>query len=279
MRLPGEKQIVIDSKVPSSPTRRRARGRNGRRAPRPVARSCTPRARAHPAARPEGVLATAAGDARVRRHVPSGRVVPARHARAGRIAHRACCLEQRHPRVTHEPHRPSCARSPLRLAAGNDRRERQRGKATDESCTRPSRPWGRTWPARKVARRLGQGLQRDGRPLERQVLVQARRFERHGITGIEQPSYSRSSASRGRLLRPSSPTRPRRHQRSLQAPTQPREGTRYDVKVISSLAERGQPSEWRCTCERRSRRDHHRRRSCRAVQRPSTPRGRISSRS
>ena len=84
-----------------SPGARGGRGRGG--AAGGSGRSRPAGARAHPEARPEGVLAAAAGDAGIRRHVPPRRVVVGGGARRRPVTARAGALEQRHPGVADEP--------------------------------------------------------------------------------------------------------------------------------------------------------------------------------
>ena len=99
---------------------------------------------------------------------------------------------------------------------------------------------GRTWPGSE-SRSTARSRPTTRRSAPWSVRCSSRRGDSSGTgsPASSSRSYSRSSASRGRLLRPSSSTRPRRHsKRSLQAPTQPREGTRYDVRAFSSAAPR-----------------------------------------
>ena len=103
-------------------SRRGPRRRHRRRAPREARGPCSSRARAHPSARPEGVLAAAARDAGVRGHVPPGRDVPQGRARAGLVADRARGLQQRHPGVAR---RTSSACSVPSTTAGSRRRSRR----------------------------------------------------------------------------------------------------------------------------------------------------------
>ena len=104
--------------------------------------------------------------------------------------------------------------------------------------------------------------------LERQVLSRLAGSRSTGSRASSCPSCSRSSARPGRWPRRSWSTRPRfRSRSSLRATTPPERdaptGTSGDVRAFSRLGPRcgATLSRWRCTCERRSRRDHHRWRS------------------
>ena len=144
VKLPGGKSIVIDSKVSLVGYLRAHEEARPRRARRGGSGGSRPAgARAHPEARPEGVLAAAAGDAGVRRHVPPRRVVVAAalsvdpslyevalsktSSRRRRRTSSACCV----PCTTAGSRR----RSP---------RERARSASSAASCTSGSRRWART---------------------------------------------------------------------------------------------------------------------------------------
>ncbi len=189
VHLPGGKHVVIDSKVPA------------RRLPRRV-----PRRRDDDERR-----AFLADHARhVREHVQKlsqkayWRQLPetpelvvmflpdetlhARGARARLVALRAGLGEQRHPRVADEPHRP-LAGDALRLAAGDDRRERARGVASSAvSSTSAWRRWVRTSRSSD-----GRSTAQSRRTTTRSARSSDRCSSRHGassshgITGVEPP--------------------------------------------------------------------------------------------
>ena len=83
VKLPGGKSIVIDAKVSlSGYLRAHEEGADDEAQERRPGRSCEAGTRPRPAVEPEGVLAPATGDARLRGHVHARRVLPAR--RTGR---------------------------------------------------------------------------------------------------------------------------------------------------------------------------------------------------
>ena len=95
---------------------------------------------------------------------------------------------ERHPRLAEHADDPAPHRR-HDLAAGDDRGERARGqRRSGASSTSGSRRWART--SRGSAGRSTARSRRYNETvgsLERQVLPQARRFEQHGITGVEPP--------------------------------------------------------------------------------------------
>ena len=90
--------------------------------------------------------------------------------------------------------------------AGSRRRSRRahRGQRPGRELYKRLATMGPTSRSSALARRGGRLLQRDGRLAGAEVLVQARRFEKHGSPGSSRPRSSRSSARRGRWPPPSS---------------------------------------------------------------------------
>ncbi len=175
-------------------------------------------------ARPEGVLAPVAG-----RHLsssscsfPTSRFCAQPTSRTRRWSS-SPVREQRHSRVARRTLigllRPFATVWQQETIA-ESAREVQRPRTRAVQAARDQ--GGAHVDGSEVARRLGQGVQRDGRLAGAQVLVQARRFERHGITGIEQPSCADTApdpaAGRGRARRPE---RDAARALWLPAPTQP----------------------------------------------------------
>ena len=185
VRLPGGKQVVIDSKVPLAAYLDAVEDATTTTSAQPQLAEHARHVREHILKLGQkALLAAARRDARVRRDVPPGRVVPPRRARARPLAHRARRREQRDPRVADEPDR-AAARGALRLAAGDDR-----GGRAEDLRPRPRALQAPLDDGQHVSK-LGRSLDGAVRAfnetvgsLERQVLPQARRFEQHGITGI-----------------------------------------------------------------------------------------------
>ncbi len=192
VKLPGGKSIVIDSKVSLAGYLRAHQEGADDEARRAGMADHARQVRTHiQSARPEGVLAAAAGNARVRRHVPPRRVLLARGARRRSVPARARAVEQRDPGHAHEPDRAP-SRRPLRLAAGDDRRGRPADQRPRTRAVQAALDDGGAHVS-KLGRSLDGAVKSYNETvgsLERQVLPQARRFEQHGITGIEPPELT-----------------------------------------------------------------------------------------
>ena len=204
VHLPGDKHVVIDSKVPLVAYLDAFARTSGRRAAGLPRGPRTARARAHHRLG-QRLLAPAPTIARLRRHVPSRRVLPSCRSRAGLDARRVAL--ERHSGLTDHL---ILLRAVRYLAAGDHCGERPRGLRARPRAVQAARDDGRArLAAREVTRRRSEGLQRDRGSLERQVLVQARRFEQHGISGIEPPELQPIERQTRSLPPQSSPTRRR----------------------------------------------------------------------
>ena len=119
VKLPGGRQVVVDAKTPlAGAARRTRRDARRRRAPRADGRLRPPRPRPRLEAEREVVLAAVLADARLRRHVPAGRELLPRGARARSVAARRPRERARRPREPDDAdHAP--ARDRRRLARGD----------------------------------------------------------------------------------------------------------------------------------------------------------------
>src|SRR5471030_1543254 len=199
-----------------SPARARSARRGGSSESAGGARR--PGAHPHRAAVGEELLRQGGLDAGVRRHVPAGRDVFQRRARAGSVAHRVRRREARHSRESDDADR-AAARRGVRLAAGGDGRERQEDQREWQSALRGGpharRPLSDT---RRQVEVQPRGLQRCGRVARRQrpregAQVQGtaggQRRRRDQAARADRPRAAHASGGRAHL-RPAVPRRGRR---------------------------------------------------------------------
>ena len=208
VKLPGRKNVVIDSKVPleayldamrtdiDDDERRRHLVRHAR-----LVRA------AHRSARRQEVLAPVRADARVRRDVHAGRVVLPLRARGRPVADRGRRGCRRHLRFTDDPDRRCCARSPTR---GSRRRSPRAHAPSPASAASSTSGWA---PSRSTSRRSAATSTppwaRTTRPSARSRRACSSRRESWSSTAPRSascPKSRRSSASRDRWSPRSSAT-------------------------------------------------------------------------
>ena len=149
----------------------------------------------------EGLLAPVPSDPRLRRHVPAGRVVPPRGARAGLVAPESLELEQVILGFAEHAHRaPTHGRDTWQqeTIAESAREVSELGRELYKGLSTMGAHFS------KLGRSLEGSVKSYNETvgsLERNVLPQARRFEKHGITGVEppelQPDRAPDAAARG----------------------------------------------------------------------------------
>ena len=203
VKLPGRKNVVIDSKVPlEALSRRDAHRHRRRRAPPAPGPSRTPRTEHIDALGAKQYWQPVRADARIRRHVHAGRVVLPLRARGRPVADRGRRGRRRYLRFADDPDR---AAAHGRRTRGSRRRSPRARAPSPASAASSTSGWA---PSRSISRRSAATSTppwaRTTRPSARSRRACSSRRASWSSTAPRSascPSRRRSSASRDRSSR------------------------------------------------------------------------------